>query len=76
MVVRSDLFRTALATEVEETRSSHKRERLFLATGFLLRVWDKLPSDFVRVSRISAAHGRSLFGREVPVHWVLIAVEK
>ena len=35
-----------------------------------LPVWDKLPSDFVRVSRISAADGRSLLGREVPVHSV------
>src|SRR3546814_9156473 len=36
----------------------------------LLPVWDKLPSDFVRVSRISAADGRSLLSREVPVHCV------
>jgi hypothetical protein len=47
-----------------------KRERLYLATGLLLPVWDKLPTDFVRVSRISAADGRSLLGREVPVHCV------
>jgi hypothetical protein len=55
---------------VEEARTSHKRERLYLATGLLLPVWDKLPSDFVRVSRILAADGRSLLGREVPVHCV------
>jgi len=65
-----DAFREAWAAEVEEARSSHKRERLYLATGLLLPVWDKLPSDFVRVSRISAADGRSLLGREVPVHCV------
>jgi hypothetical protein len=65
-----DAFREAWATEVEGARSSHKRERLYLATGLLLPVWDKLPSDFVRVSRISAADGRSLLGREVPVHCV------
>lgn len=63
-------FREAWAAEVEEARTSHKRERLYLATGLLLPVWDKLPSDFVRVSRISAADGRSLLGREVPVHCV------
>jgi hypothetical protein len=63
-------LREAWAAEVEEARSSHKRERLYLATGLLLPVWDKLPSDFVRVSRISAADGRSLLGREVPVHCV------
>lgn len=65
-----DAFRDAWVSEVEEARSSHKRERLFLATGLLLPVWDKLPSDFVRVSRISAADGRSLLGREVPAHCV------
>ena len=65
-----DAFREAWAAEVEETRTSHKRERLYLATGLLLPVWDKLPSDFVRVSRISAADGRSLLGREVPAHCV------
>src|SRR3546814_14623858 len=31
---------------------------------------DKLPSDFVGVSRISAADVRALRGREVPVHCV------
>lgn len=68
--VSLDDFQNSWATEVEEARSSHKRERLYLATGLLLPVWDKLPSDFVRVSRISAADGRSLLGREVPVHCV------
>ncbi len=63
-------FREVWAAEVEDARTSHKRERLYLATGLLLPVWDKLPSDFVRVSRISAADGRSLLGREVPVHCV------
>ena len=65
-----DAFRKAWVAEVEEARTSHKRERLYVATGLLLPVWDKLPSDFVRVSRISAADGRSLLGREVPVHCV------
>lgn len=65
-----DAFCDAWSSEVEEARTSHKRERLYLATGLLLPVWDKLPSDFVRVSRISAADGRSLLGREVPVNCV------
>ena len=65
-----DAFRDAWSTEVAEAQISHKRERLYLATGLLLPVWDKLPSDFVRVSRISAADGRSFLGREVPVHCV------
>lgn len=63
-------FRSAWTHEVEESASSLKRERLHLATGLLLPVWDKLPSDFVRVSRISAKDGRSLLGREVPIHAV------
>jgi hypothetical protein len=63
-------FREYWAAEVEEARTSQKRERLYLATGLLLPVWDKLPSDFVRVSRILAADGRSLLGREVPLHCV------
>jgi hypothetical protein len=65
-----EAFREAWIAEVNEARTSHKRERLYLATGLLLPVWDKLPSDFVRVSRISAVDGRSLLGREVPVHCV------
>ena len=56
--------------DVDEATSSCKRERLHLATGLLLPVWDKLPSDYVRVSRIAAKDGSSLLGREVPVHSV------
>ena len=63
-------FRSAWIQEVEDAASSLKRERLHLATGLLLPVWDKLPSDWVRVSRISAKDGGSLLGREVPVHAV------
>lgn len=63
-------FREAWSAEVDEARNSRKRERLYLATGLLLPVWDKLPADFVRVSRISASDGRSLLGREVPTHCV------
>jgi hypothetical protein len=63
-------FRRLWNEEVDEAAASHKRERLHLATGLLLPVWDKLPSDFVRVSRISARDGRSLLGREVPLHCV------
>jgi hypothetical protein len=32
-----------------------------------LPVWDKLPSDHVRVTRLVAADGRTLIGREVPL---------
>ena len=63
-------FRALWQAEADEAATSHKRERLHLATGLLLPVWDKLPADFVRVSRISARDGRSLLGREVPLHCV------
>ena len=63
-------FRALWQAEADEAATSHKRERLHLATGLLLPVWDKLPSDFVRVSRISARDGHSLLGREVPLHCV------
>ncbi|MGX7952987.1 strawberry notch-like NTP hydrolase domain-containing protein [Tsuneonella sp. HG249] len=63
-------FRRLWQEEVDEAASSLKHERLHLATGLLLPVWDKLPTDHVRVSRICASDGRSLLGREVPVHCV------
>jgi hypothetical protein len=63
-------FRRLWQAEVGEAASSLKHERLHLATGLLLPVWDKLPPDHVRVSRICASDGRSLLGREVPVHCV------
>ena len=68
--VDESTFRAAWQAEVDEALSSLKRERLHLATGLLLPVWDKLPADHVRVSRISARDGRSLLGREVPLHAV------
>ena len=68
--VDSTEFRRLWQAEVDDAASNHKRERLHLATGLLLPVWDKLPSDYVRVSRISARDGRSLLGREVPLHCV------
>ncbi len=63
-----DEFRASWSAEAEEAKTNRKLERLYLATGLLLPVWDKLPADFVRVSRIAAADGRSLLGREVPLH--------
>ena len=63
-------FEEAWRTEAFEAASSRKRERLHLAAGLLLPIWDKLPSDYVRVSRIAASDGRSLLGREVPLHAV------
>ena len=65
-----DTFRQLWTVEADEAASSKKRERLHLATGLLLPIWDKLPSEHVRVSQIAAQDGRSLLGREVPVYLV------
>lgn len=51
--------------EEEQTASELSRERLHLATGLLLPVWNKLPGDHIRVTRILAADGRAVIGREV-----------
>jgi hypothetical protein len=69
-VIEQPEFERLWQAEVDEATSSCKRERLHLATGLLLPVWDKLPSDYVRVSRIATKDGNSLLGREVPVHSV------
>jgi P-loop containing NTP hydrolase pore-1/C-terminal domain on Strawberry notch homologue len=58
-------FEASWRAETAEAIATPKSDRLFLATGLLLPVWDKLPDDFVRVSRIAAADGRTLLGREI-----------
>ena len=63
-------FEALWRAEAEEAAATPKRERLHLATGLLLPIWDKLPSDYVRVSRIVATDGRTLLGREAPLHAV------
>ncbi|MEO0031786.1 MAG: hypothetical protein RIS94_1544, partial [Pseudomonadota bacterium] len=64
--VDAGVFRECWQREVTEASATLRHERLHLATGLLLPVWDKLPSDHVRVARLSARDGRSLLGREVP----------
>ena len=68
--VQAAEFRRLWQAEVDEAASGLKRELLHLATGLLLPIWDKLPADHVRVSRICASDARSLLGREVPLHCV------
>jgi hypothetical protein len=58
-------FEASWRAETDEAIATPKSDRLFLATGLLLPVWDKLPDDYVRVSRIAAADGRTLLGREI-----------
>ena len=61
-------FESLWRCEADEAAATPKRERHHLATGLLLPIWDKLPSDTIRVSRIVANDGRTLLGREVPLH--------
>ena len=61
-----DSFEALWNAEVDDAATSLKRERLHLATGLLLPVWDKLLDDYVRVTRIAAKDGASLLGREIP----------
>lgn len=60
-------FATGWQAETVEALAVPKIERLHLATGLLLPIWDKIPGDYVRVSRIAAKDGRSLLGREIGI---------
>ncbi len=64
--IERSTFGEAWEAEVLDAQGSLKREKFHLATGLLLPIWDKLPGEHVRVSRIAAKDGRSLLGREVP----------
>jgi predicted RNA methylase len=59
-------FEAAWMAETAEAETSLRRETVYLATGLLLPIWDKLPDDHVQVIRIAATDGSSLLGREVP----------
>jgi hypothetical protein len=59
-------FEQAWRTEAACDALTLKHDRLYLATGLLLPIWDKLPDDHVRVSRVAVKDGPSILGREVP----------
>jgi predicted RNA methylase len=58
-------FRKCWLEEEEKAASEIARERVHLATGLLLPVWNKIPGEIVRVTRIAASDGRSIIGREI-----------
>jgi hypothetical protein len=58
-------FAKAWEQEQREAAASPVTERLHLATGLLLPVWQRLPGDHVQVTRLVGGDGRSIIGREV-----------
>ncbi|GAA0309261.1 strawberry notch family protein [Sphingomonas oligophenolica] len=61
-------FQSRWDEETVEAQSKVDVETISIATGLLLPVWHKLPTDDVRVWRVSDEAGNSLLGRIVPDH--------
>jgi predicted RNA methylase len=51
--------------EAEEAAHALDEDTLFIVTGLLLPVWQKIPAKMLSVVRIAAADGRSILGRVV-----------
>ena len=58
-------FEVLWRAEAEAAAARLDVEHVNLATGLLLPIWNKLPGDFVSVSRISDTSGMSYLGRHV-----------
>ena len=54
------------SAEVEEMRGKTRSSTIYLVTGLLLPVWDRLPDDHVQVWRLTTDDGQSFLGRLVP----------
>ena len=52
--------------EVVEMAGKTRTSTLYLVTGLLLPVWDRLPDDHVQVWRLNTDDGQSFLGRIVP----------
>lgn len=63
--VDRESFEKLWHAEVEEAEAKVEIETISVATGLLLPVWHKLPSDDVRVWRIDDGEGASILGRIV-----------
>ena len=57
-----DHWRTLWDAEIEGL-PSHTESRLWLVTGLLLPIWDRLPGENMRVRRLATDAGESLLGR-------------
>jgi len=59
-------FAALWQAEVEEMSGKTRTSTLYLVTGLLLPVWDRLPDDHVQVWRLNTDDGQSILGRIVP----------
>ncbi len=59
-------FSALWQAEVEEMQGKIRTSTLYLVTGLLLPVWDRLPDDHVQVWRLNTEDGQSFLGRIVP----------
>ena len=59
-------FSALWQAEVEEMQGKTRTSTLYLVTGLLLPVWDRLPDDHVQVWRLNTEDGQSFLGRIVP----------
>ena len=57
-----DRWRVLWDAEIEGL-PSHTESRLWLVTGLLLPIWDRLPGENMRVRRLATDAGESLLGR-------------
>ena len=57
-----DRWRSLWDAEIEGL-PSHTESRLWLVTGLLLPIWDRLPGENMRVRRLATDAGESLLGR-------------
>jgi len=59
-------FAALWQAEVEEMQGRTRTSTLYLVSGLLLPVWDRLPDDHVQVWRLNTDDGQSFLGRIVP----------
>ena len=59
-------FSALWSAEVDEMRGKTRTSTIYLVTGLLLPVWDRLPDDHVQVWRLTTDDGQSFLGRLVP----------